>query len=155
MHPHLDVLSPGEHNGTFRGNNLAFVTAKRALELFWSDDRLTKEIEKKANLIEKKLTDLATKYRGVRKGRGFIQGVAFADLRLATAASKAAFERGVVIETSGANDEVLKVLAPLTISTSLLEDALNRVEAAVSDAKAELDARASAPLSVHPPAMIS
>src|SRR5699024_8953698 len=36
--PEYDVWEPGEHNGTFRGNNLAFVTGKRALELFWADD---------------------------------------------------------------------------------------------------------------------
>src|SRR5262249_17025895 len=35
--PELDVWQPGEHSGTFRGNNLAFVTATRALELFWHD----------------------------------------------------------------------------------------------------------------------
>ena len=28
--PELDVWAPGEHNGTFRGNNLAFVTATTA-----------------------------------------------------------------------------------------------------------------------------
>ena len=33
--PELDVWEPGEHNGTFRGNNPAFVTARVALEKFW------------------------------------------------------------------------------------------------------------------------
>ena len=32
MKPELDVWKPGAHSGTFRGNNLAFVTATQALE---------------------------------------------------------------------------------------------------------------------------
>ncbi len=35
--PELDVWEPGEHNGTFRGNNPAFVTATAALEAYWTD----------------------------------------------------------------------------------------------------------------------
>ena len=31
IRPELDIWSPGEHNGTFRGNNAAFVTATEAL----------------------------------------------------------------------------------------------------------------------------
>ncbi|MFH9575599.1 aminotransferase class III-fold pyridoxal phosphate-dependent enzyme [Streptomyces sp. NPDC017454] len=40
IRPEYDVWKPGEHNGTFRGYNPAFVTATRALELFWSDGAL-------------------------------------------------------------------------------------------------------------------
>ena len=36
----LDVWKPGEHNGTFRGNNHAFVTATAALEALLEDARL-------------------------------------------------------------------------------------------------------------------
>src|SRR6478672_5391769 len=32
----LDVWRPGEHNGTFRGNNHAFVTATASIEHYWS-----------------------------------------------------------------------------------------------------------------------
>ncbi|MEC9341992.1 MAG: aspartate aminotransferase family protein, partial [Pseudomonadota bacterium] len=39
MRPELDRWQPGEHTGTFRGNNLAFVAATKALE-FWDDDTL-------------------------------------------------------------------------------------------------------------------
>ena len=37
--PELDIWEPGEHNGTFRGNNPAFVTATAALETYWADGR--------------------------------------------------------------------------------------------------------------------
>jgi diaminobutyrate-2-oxoglutarate transaminase len=42
MRPDLDVWSPGEHNGTFRGHNPAFVTATAALE-HWRSDAFTDE----------------------------------------------------------------------------------------------------------------
>ncbi len=35
MKPEHDVWGPGEHNGTFRGHNPAFVTAPAALREFW------------------------------------------------------------------------------------------------------------------------
>ena len=35
----LDLWAPGEHNGTFRGHNPAFVTAATALKTYWQDTR--------------------------------------------------------------------------------------------------------------------
>jgi len=45
--PELDIWRPGEHNGTFRGNSMAFVTAKAAIDHYWSDDKFSKEIKRK------------------------------------------------------------------------------------------------------------
>jgi diaminobutyrate-2-oxoglutarate transaminase len=38
VRPEHDVFGPAEHNGTFRGNTHAFVTARVAIEKFWADD---------------------------------------------------------------------------------------------------------------------
>ena len=46
MKPELDVWSPGQHNGTFRGNNLAFVTAQAALVHYWT----TREFQESAGI---------------------------------------------------------------------------------------------------------
>lgn len=35
--PELDIWRSGQHNGTFRGHNLAFVTATKAIQHFWAD----------------------------------------------------------------------------------------------------------------------
>src|SRR3546814_19570748 len=43
MKPEHDVWEPGEHNGTFRGNNAAFATAPAALEPFGSDAAMQKD----------------------------------------------------------------------------------------------------------------
>ena len=65
------------------------------------------------------------------RGRGLIQGIEFADASLASAASQAAFQRGLVIETAGPNDQVLKLLPPLTINAEDLAQGLDIVEDAV------------------------
>lgn len=59
----LDVFEPGEHNGTFRGHNLAFVTARAALERYWQDDELTKSVREKAAIARARMRD----GRGVRR----------------------------------------------------------------------------------------
>jgi diaminobutyrate-2-oxoglutarate transaminase len=43
----LDCWQPGEHNGTFRGNNLAFVTARAAIDEYWTDDVLARDTVRK------------------------------------------------------------------------------------------------------------
>ncbi len=113
--PELDVWKPAEHNGTFRGNTHAFVTARVALEKFWSDDSFTAEIARKAQVLTEGLERIAAMIPGARlKGRGMMQGVDVGSGDLAGAICAEAFARGLVIETSGADDEVVKVLAPLT-----------------------------------------
>lgn len=113
--PELDIWTPAEHNGTFRGNTHAFVTAKVALEKFWSDDSFKEEISEKAAVLTEKLQYFADMIPGARlKGRGMMQGVDVGSGDLAAAICAEAFDRGLVIETSGADDEVVKVLAPLT-----------------------------------------
>jgi diaminobutyrate-2-oxoglutarate transaminase len=130
--PELDQWAPGEHNGTFRGHNLAFVTATKALD-YWTDDALTKDVERKTAIIESRLDALVERMpaEGVRRGRGFIQGIAFEDAELAGKASAECFKHGLVIETAGIDDQVLKLLPPLVISDEDLEKGLSIIEEAV------------------------
>lgn len=144
--PELDVWEPGAHSGTFRGNNLAFVTAAQALETYWSDDALTRDIAAKEFHVRDWLENLAHNYRraglGVR-GRGLIQGlVTPPGDNLASRIAKRAFELGVVIETSGARDEVLKVLPALTIPREQLEQGLDIIERSATEVLASLGKRA-------------
>jgi len=120
MKPEHDVFDPGEHNGTFRGHNAAFVTATAALNEFWKDDLLTRKVNRNARQVRDTLLDIAADHDAEVRGRGMIQGVEFADHKIASVISKEAFSRGLIIETSGPNDEVLKTLPPLTITDDLL-----------------------------------
>ena len=126
--PEHDLWDPGEHNGTFRGNNPAFVTAAAALELFWTDDELTREVQRKERLLRDGLDDLAAQHPGLFddvRGRGMIQGISTSVPELAGAITSKAFERGLVIETAGSEDEVVKLLPPLVVADDAIEQAFS------------------------------
>ncbi len=133
--PELDQWKPGEHNGTFRGNNLAFVTARQALESYWSDDRFTREIQAKETLVRDWLENMVHSHPDADlsvRGRGLIQGLVSGVPGLSNKVAAQAFKNGVVIETSGASDEVLKLLPALTIEESLLRQALEVLDQSVA-----------------------
>ena len=127
MKPEHDVFGPAEHNGTFRGNNHAFVTATAALEKFWRTDVFQKSVEERVAYLTERLSGIAAKagedFR--LKGRGMMQGIDTGSGELASAICEAGFERGLIIETSGSSNEIVKVLAPLTIEMETFEKGLD------------------------------
>jgi diaminobutyrate-2-oxoglutarate transaminase len=132
--PEYDQWGPGEHNGTFRGNNVAFVTATAALREFWSDDAMERSTIAKGERTEEALAELAGESRVVEltpKGRGLARGLAFSQPELAAKSSAAAFGRGLLMETSGPCDEVMKIMPPLTITDAELEEGLAIVRESV------------------------
>ncbi|MFV0514776.1 MAG: diaminobutyrate--2-oxoglutarate transaminase [Jhaorihella sp.] len=137
VRPERDVFGPAEHNGTFRGNTHAFVTARVAVEKFWSDDTFQTELAHKAQILTAGLRDLAGIIPGARlKGRGLMQGVDVGNGDLAAEICARAFGKGLVIETSGPEDQVVKVLAPLTTSGATLRKGLAIMLDAARDAAA-------------------
>lgn len=140
MKPELDIWKPGAHSGTFRGNNLAFVTATQALDTYWSDDRFSADIARKERLVRDWLESLVQSYPGAglsARGRGLIQGLVVPGDSLADKISQRAFKHGVVIETSGAHSEVLKILPALTIEDELLVRGLEVIERSIAEVLAE------------------
>lgn len=130
--PELDQWAPGEHNGTFRGHCPAFVTATAALD-YWTDDKLTRSVEAKSALVRERLEKMVKRI-GVEatvRGRGLIYGVDFADASIAGKVSTACFERGLILETAGIDDQVLKLLPSLTIDEADLKKGLDIIEASL------------------------
>ncbi|MBO1003647.1 diaminobutyrate--2-oxoglutarate transaminase [Pseudogracilibacillus auburnensis] len=126
----LDIWEPGEHNGTFRGNNLAFVAATEALS-YWETDTFAKEVEEKADLLSEFIRTLVKKYPELKaepRGRGLMQGVACQEEGIAEKICHAAFERGLLMETSGPKDEVFKFLPPLIIDKAGLQKGFQIIE---------------------------
>ncbi len=148
IRPELDQWQPGEHNGTFRGNNLAFVTATAALETWWRDDALTRDVERKGRFVAERLQRIADDVPELAasvRGRGFIQGLACGDRPAADAISARCYEHGLIVETAGIDDQVLKFLAPLTITDGDLARGLDVIAAAARDvARQRRGARAAA-----------
>ena len=123
--PEYDIWKPAEHNGTFRGNTHAFVTARVALEKFWKDDSFQKELAEKAVILTTGLQAVADEIQGAKlKGRGLMQGVDVGSGDLAEDICARCFEKGLIIETSGAGDEVVKVLAAITTPVALYREGL-------------------------------
>ena len=132
--PEHDVWGPAEHNGTFRGNNHAFITARVALEKFWKDDAFQKEVAAKGDYLKERLEAIAAMVPDARlKGRGMMRGVDVGSGEAAGDICKRCFANGLIIETSGAHDEVVKILAPLTIEREQLARGLDILEAAVAE----------------------
>lgn len=130
IRPELDQWRPGEHTGTFRGNNLGFVAATEAFT-YWENDDLAKAVLYKGKTIEDELTRIAEKYsdlQGRVRGIGMVWGLDLAQPGVAGEASQEAFKRGLLVETAGANDQVLKFLPPLTIEEDLLREGLDIVD---------------------------
>ncbi|WP_432698602.1 diaminobutyrate--2-oxoglutarate transaminase [Marinobacterium sp. YM272] len=144
--PELDIWTPGEHNGTFRGNNLAFVTAAKAFELFWSDNSFAEEVQQKAQHLRAGLEKLIRRYGADSmklNGRGLMSGIECPDGEMASEVIREAFENGLVIETSGAHDQVVKCLVPLTITQAQIDFALNVLDHAFAKATAAREKKAS------------
>ena len=134
IHPNHDIWNPGEHNGTFRGQNLSFVAATEALS-FWSDDQFSNQTLRKGKIVNSFLKELVLRhsqdeYWQVR-GRGLIQGLDLGQCGLGATVSREAFSRGLIIESCGATDCVVKLLPPLTISDSELEAGLDILQKSI------------------------
>ena len=134
--PEYDQWKPGEHNGTFRGNNLAFVTAKAALDTYWSDDRFSKEIKRKGEYISDRLNKIVEEHgegNFTARGRGMFQGINCVNGEIAGKITHQAFTKGLIIETSGADDHVVKLLCPLIISDENLKKGIDILEESVAE----------------------
>jgi diaminobutyrate-2-oxoglutarate transaminase len=134
MKPELDQWEPGEHNGTFRGFNPAFVTATAALNEFWADDRFVGDVRDRSAQLRRSLEEIAAAETGATyRGRGLLAGIHFEDLERAEKIAAAAYERGLLVETSGPDSEVVKLMPPLTATADELARGLEILADAVRE----------------------
>lgn len=134
--PELDVWNPGEHNGTFRGNQLAMVAAKAGIE-FMLNDNVVGQVRSKEQIVSKFLNeeikplDSRLEIRGI----GLMWGIDFNGIpgdALAGKAVHASFDRGLIAECAGRRNNVLKVMPPLIIEEDLLREGLAKLKDAVA-----------------------
>jgi diaminobutyrate-2-oxoglutarate transaminase len=140
--PEFDIWQAGQHSGTFRGNSLAFVAGTAALSL-WADPDFVEGLEERSQVLAAWCEGIALEFRDavIRvKGRGMIRGIEFASASNAKAVAGLARKKGVLLETCGPSDEVLKILAPLTIEPGLFDEGLCRLRAAMTECLTEATA---------------
>ena len=141
LKPEYDVLSPGEHNGTFRGFNLAFVAGSAALDMF-VDNNMEEETKRKEELIrtffDERLPSLNGKNIRAR-GLGVMWGVEFGAYpsKVAFDIRKRCFEKGVILELCGREDTVVKIMAACTIPDDVLMKGLEIVFESMKEVLAE------------------
>jgi len=141
IRPELDVWKPAEHNATFRGFNLAFVTSAESIRAYWSDDELEKSTRTKGERIASGLEQIIVAHPEGNlsaRGRGLARGLVTGSGEIAGQISAAAFERGLLVETCGPKGEVVKLMPPLTVANDDIERALEILSASVRSALAKL-----------------
>lgn len=139
MRPEIDVWDPSEHTGTFRGNNHAFVTATAALNKFWRDDKLTQHVAEQGERIRQRLNAIIDKHDGFDgevRGRGFFIGLDCASPEHGNAVTGECFERGLIMETTGPGDRVIKVMPPLISSADDIDEGVAIIDEAIAAALA-------------------
>lgn len=130
----VDVWKSGQHTGTFRGNNLAFIAATVAIKNFWSSEQFEKTLSLKSQYIENLLKNITEMYPNIcpsYRGTGLIYGLQFNSIAKCAAVSTKAFLNKVIIERCG-DGSILKLLPALTIEASLLEEGLSRITKSIS-----------------------
>jgi diaminobutyrate-2-oxoglutarate transaminase len=139
----FDIWKPAEHTGTFRGNQLAFVTGAAALR--WRKEIcLEEKVSADASFVELTLRSGigALDPRISVRGTGMIWGIDFSGIDatggLARTIGRTAFNNGLIVERVGRNDTVLKILPPLTIPRTQLAEGFSILELATKAALEQL-----------------
>lgn len=130
----LDIWEPGEHSGTFRSNNAALTTGAAALEHFWASDELQSRVRVAGDKVAARLMMIADSNPELAltvRGRGLINGLS-GPPGLAKQVCEAAFDRGLLIETSGPNRDVVKVMPALTVRDDDLDQGLDILATALT-----------------------
>jgi len=123
---HDQHWKPGQHTGTFRGQNLSFVAGREALR-FFEDDSLLKETLAKGEIMRSQLQTLKEQYtdKGFEvRGKGMMQALDVKNGALAKAIAHDCFEHGLLFGPCGVGGQVLKLIPPLTIPESELHEGL-------------------------------
>ncbi|MEA2101191.1 MAG: diaminobutyrate--2-oxoglutarate transaminase [Thermodesulfobacteriota bacterium] len=142
IRPEIDQWKPGEHTGTFRGNNLAFIASTQLLG-YWDNDNLRDAVKYKETVLRGGLEKILEKYpelNGSIRGRGLIYGLHIPFRGFCEDVSARAFEKDLVIELAGAEDNVLKFLPPLTIEEDTLERGIGIIGEAIGEVLEERNA---------------
>lgn len=129
--PSLDLWEPGEHNGTFRGFNYAFVTAEAALRHLWGGEEFPRELAERRRELHRRLDALERAHAGhvleVRK-IGMLAGIKLHRPASAGVLQKKCFQRGLIVETCGPRGDTVKLMPPLTVPADDLARGLDCLE---------------------------
>ncbi|HLY52624.1 MAG TPA: 4-aminobutyrate--2-oxoglutarate transaminase [Steroidobacteraceae bacterium] len=150
----MDAPGPGGLGGTFAGSPLACAAGLAVLEVMREEQLLTRAAEI-GRFMSSRLKGLAVRFPCIGEVRNAGAMVALElvknlradapDAELTGALVQAAGRRGLIILSCGVYSNVIRFLAPLTISDALLKEGCHLFEQALEDvAGGALPARATA-----------
>jgi diaminobutyrate-2-oxoglutarate transaminase len=129
IRPDFDIWKPGEHNGTFRGQNCAFVTGRAALN-YWQDAVFHSNLTNNIRIMDRWSTELSERLSRLGssiRGRGLIRGINCRSDREAANIVAGAYDGGMLIETCGSYGQIVKLSPPLTMEAAALAGALEEL----------------------------
>lgn len=125
--PELDVWSPGEHNGTFRGSQLSIVAAKAGLEVMLGE-KVEEGVREKSRIIKEYLDKVASLNENIEvRGIGFMWGVDCNKVKpdvISKGIVKECFNNGLIVERAGRNNDVVKLMPSLLADEETLKKGL-------------------------------
>ena len=137
----LDLWNPGAHTGTFRGNQLAFAAGVAAGRIMERDGILA-DVRAMGQHALTELEQIVADFAiaGDARGSGLMLGLEIVDAQTgapdgdgARAVQRAVLERGLIVELGGRDDAVVRLLPPLNVSRTTLDQALAIIRSAVAD----------------------
>lgn len=132
--PELDIWSPGEHNGTFRGNQTAFVAAKAAIE-YMLDNNVEQQVQRKEKIVDSFMREqiMPLDSRLSCRGIGLIWGIDFGKMGdgFCAKVQKKCFENKLIIESAGRKNCVIKLMPTLVIDDDDLIKGLEIIRDAI------------------------
>lgn len=135
--PEYDKLwKPGEHTGTFRGQNLSFVAGKIGLGYF-DDEEFNQDTKRKGKIMQSALEKVAGDFtdRAFQvRGKGMMQALDVGDGEIAKKVVTGCFERGMLCGSVGTGGRAVKLIPPLTIPDEDLKAGLDIFAEAVQAA---------------------
>ncbi|WP_446222861.1 aspartate aminotransferase family protein [Nocardia sp. IBHARD005] len=120
---------PGSQGGTYGGNAVACAAAVATLEVIEAEG-LVDNAAVRGTQLRSGVDRLATKAIGDVRGLGLLVGAEFTtatgepDTATATAAQRAAVDKGLLLLTCGAHMNVVRMIPPLIVTADQVEDAL-------------------------------
>ena len=123
--PEFDVhWSPGEHTGTFRGQDISFIAGDQALSYF-DDDELMQTVKTHGAMMADTLQPLVDRHPLLNlTGKGMILGLDVGNGDRAKQIVKQCFEAGLLVSACGTGGRVVKLIPPLTTPEADLQEGL-------------------------------
>lgn len=130
--PKLDVMGPGEHNGTFRGNQLAMVAAKAAID-YALDTDFVDQLADKCDVMKGLVEDVAARHGVESRGIGMIWALELGDGKLVLDVIHRCFDRGLICEACGRGDSALKLMPALVTPNEVLREGMGIVDEVLTE----------------------